>query len=505
MALFAGSAAAQESSPRPYDLGIKPDEVETYFQTQQARVNYHWVSRAMFEALDAHRPAAEAYAFLVGNMTGLSLDMAMAGPAGVAKTVGKEALFAAAKDLVNHPEKICMEMAGTMMDEGLQGYREQYRIYKKWNSGAPLTQQDKERFAATGDPITEYKLGEDLFADTIKYKYDMADWEQARNRLVGKIAELEEMSDAWDAATIGIRLGEVLDEAKSGLRSYPPYQRHLERLQQVERSKTPSDSATTVSRDSGTTERRDTPRRLFGPKHGDKRTVDLGNGVKMEFVFIGPGEFVMGSPGNEEDRSDDEGPQHKVTISRGFWLGETEVTQAQYHALIGKNPSHFEGDTNPVENVSWDDAQAFCAKLSQAHGVSARLPSEAEWEYACRAGTKWAYSFGNDADQLSQYAWFSSNSNWSTHPVKSKKANPWGLYDMHGNVWEWCADVWHDSYNGAPTDGSAWMTDRDQSRRVLRGGSWGDGPWRLRSANRGWVAPGIRDLDNGFRVALDSP
>ena len=247
-------------------------------------------------------------------------------------------------------------------------------------------------------------------------------------------------------------------------------------------------------------------------KHADHRTLDLGGGVKMEFIFIGPGEFTMGSPANEEGRSADESPQHPVKISKGFWLAETEVTQAQYQALMGNNPSSFKGDQNPVEQVSWDEAKAFCAKLSQKANVSARLPSEAEWEYACRAGTTTPFSTG--ATISTDQANHNGNTTYgsgrkgvyreTTTPVKSFAANPWDLYDMHGNVWEWCADVWHENYTGAPPDGRAWTTGGDQSSHVFRGGSWIYDPPFLRSALRNGGASDSRSFDYGFRPALDS-
>ncbi|TVS20887.1 MAG: formylglycine-generating enzyme family protein [Planctomycetaceae bacterium] len=169
---------------------------------------------------------------------------------------------------------------------------------------------------------------------------------------------------------------------------------------------------------------------------------------------------------------------------------------------MGNNPSHFKGDLNrPVESISWNDAKEFADQFSQRYGVGARLPTEAEWEYACRAGTRTQYSFGNNQSQLSEYAWFSGNSNRSTQRVRRKKPNPWGLYDMHGNVWEWVAD-WYGGYEaGAVTDPTG---PRTGSSRVLRGGSWNLSPRYLRSASRSRVSPGFRGSNLGVRLALDS-
>ncbi|KAF5422584.1 MAG: Formylglycine-generating enzyme, required for sulfatase activity, contains SUMF1/FGE domain [Candidatus Methanocomedens sp.] len=223
----------------------------------------------------------------------------------------------------------------------------------------------------------------------------------------------------------------------------------------------------------------------------------LGN---MEFVLIQPGEFDMGSPANETGRYDDEGPIHHVTISEAFYLGKYEVKQKQWYEVMGDNPSHFKGDDLPVENVSWDDVQEFIKKLNKKEDTHKyRLPSEAEWEYAARAGTTTRYSFGDDDSELKEYAWFSENLGDMTHPVGKKGANPWGLYDVHGNIWEWVQDERHDTYNGAPIDGSAWR-DGVSTRQVVRGGCWFCSAWACRSAYRKNYDPGNRRYNLGFRL-----
>jgi formylglycine-generating enzyme required for sulfatase activity len=228
-------------------------------------------------------------------------------------------------------------------------------------------------------------------------------------------------------------------------------------------------------------------------------TLDLGGGVKMELVLIPAGKFLMGSP---EGRETNEGPQHEVTISKAFYMGKYEVTQEQWEAVMAKvapNPSKFKGPKNPVESVSWEQAVGFCEKLSQIAKRPVRLPTEAEWEYACRAGTKTRFSFGEGDVLLGDYAWFSGSANGTTHPVGEKKPNPWGLYDLHGNVWEWCQD-WGGPYEaGAVTDPQG---PAKGTTRVLRGGSWGNNPGFCRAANRNWNVPDFRINSRGFRVAV---
>jgi formylglycine-generating enzyme required for sulfatase activity len=229
------------------------------------------------------------------------------------------------------------------------------------------------------------------------------------------------------------------------------------------------------------------------------KELDLGGGVTIKLVLIPAGKFMMGSPDSEQGRSKFEGPQHEVALSKPFYVGVTEVAQAQYQAVMGTNPSNFKGETNPVEMVSWTEATAFCKKLSEKSRHAVRLPTEAEWEYACRAGTATAFSFGDSDGALGDYAWYISNSSNTTHPVGQKKPNAWGLYDMHGNVWEWCADWYGDYPKGAVTDpqGAASGT-----YRVLRGGSWSHGAGDCRAARRYDGYPGTPRRSCGFRVVV---
>ena len=236
-----------------------------------------------------------------------------------------------------------------------------------------------------------------------------------------------------------------------------------------------------------------------------EKTIDLGNGVKLELVLIPAGEFTMGSPANEAQRDDDEGPQHKVRITKPFYMGKYELTQEQWERVVGNNPSNFKGTRNPVESVSWNDCQDFIKKLNglRKDKGTFSLPTEAEWEYACRAGTATKYGFGDNDRELGDYAWYNSNSGSKTHPVGQKKSNAFGLYDMHGNVWEWCAD-WYDKdyYDKSPKDDPAGPATG--SYRVVRGGSWYSVPYYLRSATRRYSTPDPRSRVIGVRVVLSA-
>jgi formylglycine-generating enzyme required for sulfatase activity len=214
------------------------------------------------------------------------------------------------------------------------------------------------------------------------------------------------------------------------------------------------------------------------------------NSIGMEFILIPAGSFIMG-----------EGAEaHQVTLSQPFYLGKYQVTQAQWVAVMGENPSLFKGERHPVDKVSWKTVQAFIQGLEAKEGRDGYyLPSEAEWEYAARAGTTSDYSFGNNHSQLMRYAWFDDNSGGQTHPVGEKKPNPWGLYDMHGNVLEWVYD-WYGTYPKSDVTDPCGPSKGDS--RVLRGGSYGNSAWGLRSAARYYLTRGNRYGSYGFRLAL---
>ncbi|MEL6384848.1 MAG: formylglycine-generating enzyme family protein, partial [Cyanobacteria bacterium J06626_18] len=267
-------------------------------------------------------------------------------------------------------------------------------------------------------------------------------------------------------------------------------------------------------------------------RQGENQYVDevLAEGLWLRLMLIPAGRFQMGSPEDELDRSNEEGPLHEVSIP-SFTMGKYPVTQAQWRFVAGlpqvqkdlkPDPSRFKGNMRPVEQVSWDDAREFCARLSTYTEREYRLPTEAEWEYACRAGTTTPFHFGATiTTELANYRGTDDDRiGWKgnygpgpkgeyrkeTTPVNHfKVANAFGLCDMHGNVWEWCLDHWHKSYEGAPEDGSAWLTDNENASRVLRGGSWNYDPRNCRSAYRYSDTRDSR-LDNiGFRVVSVAP
>jgi len=238
---------------------------------------------------------------------------------------------------------------------------------------------------------------------------------------------------------------------------------------------------------------------LLGGDHkiGDERTIELPGGVKMVFCWCPAGEFLMGSPDSENGR-DDEELQHRVRITKGFWMAKTEVTQAQWESVMGNNPSKFSGSNLPVEQVSWDDCQAFVQRVCAKTGLEIRLPTEAEWEYACRAGSTGPY-YG----KIDEIAWHSDNSEGKTHPVGTKVPNAWGLYDMSGNVREWCQD-WYDSAYYASSAAEDPRGPASSDFRVLRGGCWYYAATCCRSASRGGRLPVSRNSDLGFRVACSA-
>lgn len=250
------------------------------------------------------------------------------------------------------------------------------------------------------------------------------------------------------------------------------------------------------------------PAQLAARRAGETDAMDLGGGVKIDLVWCPPGSFLMGSPDCEAGRFDDEA-QHRVTLTRGFWMGKYPVTQRQWEAVMGVTPSRFKdaGPDAPVETVNWDDCKAFVRKLHKKlaargdvrslDGGTFSLPTEAEWEYACRAGAVGPY-----AGNLDDMAWYCENSGSTTHPVGQKRPNAWGLHDMHGNVWEWCQSGYGSYPLGSVTDPAG---PGSGSNRVRRGGGWNDYARYCRSAVRFSFAPGDRFFNLGLRLVRSAP
>ena len=245
-------------------------------------------------------------------------------------------------------------------------------------------------------------------------------------------------------------------------------------------------------------------------------TANLGGGVTLELVWIPGGTFDMGKGPTAFERAKrtvagwfgkkisypyipNESPVHEVTLE-GFWMGKCEVTQAQWEAVMGSNPSNYTYPDHPVERISWHQATEFCRKLSVQTGMKFALPSEAQWEYACRAGSPGERFFGDSENNIADYAWYAGNSKGQHHAVGTRKPNAWGLYDTYGNVWEWCQDSMQNNYRGAPANGDAWVL-RGATYRVIRGGYWGDAAKYCRSAYRHRFLSDKSKKNIGFRIA----
>ena len=236
------------------------------------------------------------------------------------------------------------------------------------------------------------------------------------------------------------------------------------------------------------------------PKAGEARVVELGRGVTLDLVWIPPGVFQMGSPFGEEGRFIVEGRRHQVTLTHGFWMGKYPVTQQQWQHVMGNNPSHSKGPRRPVEQVNWNDCQLFIETLNRilvGTGLTATLPAEAQWEYACRAGAETRFWSGDRVADLARVAWFADNSDNQPHEVGRKPANPWGLCDMHGNIWQWCQD-WLERY--PPVAATDPRGPDAGEERVLRGGSWSSEADICRAAYRFSYPPGYRIMTAGLRI-----
>ena len=232
-----------------------------------------------------------------------------------------------------------------------------------------------------------------------------------------------------------------------------------------------------------------------------QQEVRLAEGIL--FVRIPAGEFLMGSPNSEPARAKDESPVSRAVIAKSFWMSKYEVTQGEWTAVMGNNPSQYRyGDEHPVENISWEDCQRFIQRLNAVSPRTFRLPTETEWEYACRAGSRTAYCSGNSVSDLDRCGWYDGNSGTGHHPVGEKEPNYWGLYDMHGNVYEWCQDYYWENYGNHPGDASAWEHPNENANRVRRGGSFQQPAKNCRSAFRGTGLPENQREDVGLRLVM---
>ena len=275
-------------------------------------------------------------------------------------------------------------------------------------------------------------------------------------------------------------------------------------------SKKSATSKKTASPKKTTTSKRTTPaakKTTSSPQQQPRHTINASysngvlivNGVRYEMMMVYAGTFTMGATSEMKDPYDEEKPAHKVTLTNNYYLGKTEVTQALWKAVMGSNPSYFKGDNKPVEEVSWDDCQKFISKLNAATGKHFRLPTEAEWEFAARGGNNSRHYQYSGSNTLNDVGWYTDNSSNTTHDVASKQANELGLYDMSGNVWEWCSD-WYGSYSSNTQYDPAGPTSG--SYRVYRGGSWIDRAGLCRSSRRFNFTPGGLGLNLGLRLAL---
>lgn len=233
---------------------------------------------------------------------------------------------------------------------------------------------------------------------------------------------------------------------------------------------------------------------------GDEMTVELPGGIPMNFRWIPAGEFTMGAPESERSRDEREGPPHPVRITNPFWMAKYPVTQEQWTAVMGKNPSHAKGDDRPVECVSRADCREFLERLNEMPNGGFQMPTEAQWEYACRAGTATRFYWGEDVreSEVDRYAWYDANADERSHPVGQKRANAWGLHDMCGNVWEWCEDSYGEEFYATSPIEDPVNSERGKYR-VIRGGAWFSFADNCRSARRSWVTPAVQSVVLGLR------
>ncbi len=374
-------------------------------------------------------------------------------------------------------------------------YREVLRLDGDNTSAQRGLSEIADRYEGLGDR----ERGQSDYDDAIAYYQQALEIGGANSSISSKISSCRSSQQAAEVA----RYEQLGDQARNN-RDWSSAIQHYERAIEVGGANTSISSkisaCQTSQREAEAAAAEAERRRREQEELARAGTISNGPLSNMRFVYIPAGSFTMGSPNNEEGRYDNEGPQHRVTLD-AFEMMTTEVTQAMWQEVMGSNPSRFTGNTNhPVEQVSWNDIQEFITRLNQRDpGKGYRLPTEAEWEYACRAGTTTRFYSGNSDSDLSGAGWYSGNSNSTTHPVGQKSANAWGLYDMHGNVWEWCSEWYGENYYSSSPQSNPQGPSSGQYR-VLRGGSWYGNTRGCRAAARLGNRPFNRNNSNGFRV-----
>lgn len=380
-----------------------------------------------------------------------------------------------------------MDWGGSIID-AIDRSRVMVLVFSSNSNQSEQVKREVQNAAAIGIPILPVRIDDVTPTSTMRYFLGTRHWLDALTPPLEK--HLHHLSE-----TVKLLLSQTNE---SEIQALPDAQeeQEAEKISQVRKS------AITAKAESETAEQ---------SASDEKRTMLIKfTNTTMKLVRIPSGKFTMGLPMSESGRDKKDGAQRIVKITKPFYMGIYEVTQEQYQEIMGKNPSNFKGAKNPVEKVSWNEAVAFCEALSKKAGPSkglpagmtVRLPSEAEWEYACHAGTTTRFSFGDSDTKLDEFAWYTSNSESKTHPVGQKKCNAWGLYDMYGNVWEWCSDWFNDSSANADTLDP--KGPNSGSYRVLRGGSWSYSPWICRSAFRSRDNPDNRYNNIGFRIVIVS-
>jgi formylglycine-generating enzyme required for sulfatase activity len=377
-------------------------------------------------------------------------------------------------------------------------------VFSSNANASKVIKKEVERAASKGVMVVPFRIEDVQPSISLEFYLSTSHWldaltppvEQHLQRLVEDVKELMPMLPEKRVASedVGMTVAGIEEKIEAELRAL--------RAREVEAAGRIGEEAARRRDEERAQERREAEKLKQAAEEIERRPAvesvpaNLTNSVGIEFVWIPPGSFMMGSETYLNEK-----PAHEVTIKEGFYMGKYVVTQEQWEAVMGNNPSFFKGKNLPVDKVTWDDCIAFIARLNaQKDEYTYRLPSEAEWEYAARAGTTGEY-----AGYLDEIAWYWKHLGGRSHPVGCKKPNAFGLYDMYGNVWEWCQDWYHDSYAGAPTDGSAWLTGGEQKYHVVRGGSFKHDPIFCRSAIRlkiTWIVKCF--MSAGFRVVAVS-